>query len=278
MEATAEIAILLATYNGEKYISEQLDSLLKQSYSNFMIVIRDDGSNDSTLKIINEYIKRYPNKISLLHDDCPHRGAKNGFLHLLEKVNANYYMFCDQDDVWLPDKVELSILKLKELESIHPGKAVMVHTDLAIVNKNLEPIYNSLWDWAGFNVDLNRKFNYAVMGNVFTGCTMIFNSIAKSIIFPVHPKSSMHDEWIGLVIAKYGIIDNIKKQTILYRQHGKNVCSTGEKKDFSKQRFSFKILYQWYYDNIELLTFLNYGSVFKAIFYKILYLIKRRFR
>ena len=277
MEEMDKIAILMATYNGEKYIREQLDSLLGQSYRNFKIYVRDDGSADETVEIIREYQSRYPDFIVLVTDNTLHRGARDSFMYLLSQVKARYYMFCDQDDVWLKDKIAVSFAKLRELEGKSPEKPIMVHTDLRVVDEDLKMIYNSLWRWAGFNVDLNKHFNYTVIGNVFTGCTMIFNRIARDIALPIHPKSSMHDEWIGLLVAKNGVVDNIKEQTILYRQHGKNVCSIGEKKDFSKQRFSFKSLYQWYYKQKELLDFLHYGSVYKAVFFKLLYILKRKY-
>lgn len=277
MEDMDKIVILLATYNGEKYLKEQLESLLNQSYNDFTVIIRDDGSTDSTFAIIEKYRDRYPDRFLVINDAVQHRGARDSFMYLLECVDADYYFFCDQDDVWLPNKVEISLHKMKKMEAAYPGLPVMVHTDLRIVDENLSPLYDSLWRWAGFDVDLNKKFNYSVMGNVFTGCTMIINSAARQKSLPIHPKSAMHDEWIGLIVAKYGKVDNIKEQTILYRQHGKNVCSIGLQKDFSKQKFSFKLLYQWYYDNLELLNYLGYGGVFKAIYYKSLYLVKRRF-
>lgn len=277
MEEMDEIAILVATFNGAKYLREQLDSLFKQTYKKFKIYIRDDGSIDGTVNIIKEYKQRYPGYITLVKDDIYHRGARDSFMFLLSEVNAAYYMFCDQDDVWLPKKIELSLRKLLELEEKWPDKPIMVHTDLKVVNEDLSLIYDSLWKWAGFDVDLNKHFNYTVMGNVFTGCTMIFNRKTRDKALPIHPKSSMHDEWIGLIVAKNGVIDNIKSQTILYRQHGKNVCSIGVKKDFSKQRFSLTSLYKWYYNQKELLDYLKYGNVIKAIYYKVLYLIRRRY-
>ena len=276
-EMDKKIVILLATYNGVRFLSEQFDSLLRQTFQDFTVIIRDDGSTDGTIEIIENYALRYPRKFFILKDDVLHRGARESFMYLLENVIADYYLFCDQDDVWLPSKLELSLNKIKETERLNPELPVMIHTDLRIVDENLNTLYDSLWQWAGFDVDLNKQFNYAVMGNVFTGCTMIINRKARDFALPIHPKSSMHDEWIGLVISKYGIVDNLKAQTILYRQHGKNVCSIGDQKDFSKQKFKFSILYQWYYDNYELLSYLKYGSVVKAIYYKTIYLIKRRF-
>ena len=112
------ISILLSTYNGEKYLSEQLDSILQQSYQNFIIYIRDDGSNDNTLNIIMYYVHNFPSKIKLVDDKVKHRGAKLSFIWLMSHIESDYYMFCDQDDVWLPNKIELSIDKLSKLVNL----------------------------------------------------------------------------------------------------------------------------------------------------------------
>lgn len=265
----------MATYNGEKYISDQLNSLLKQSYNNFEVFIRDDGSNDNTVDIIKKYIQLYPGKISLVDDKIKHRGAKDSFFFLLNNVESSYYMFCDQDDYWLSNKIEISLRKIKELEQSHPQKGIMVHTDLIIVDENLNTLYESFWKWGKFNVDLNKKFEFAPFGNVFTGCTMIINNHLKRYIFPVPNYVQMHDQWIGLVATKYGIVDNIKIGSIKYRQHGNNVCSIGNKK-----RFSLKsILHRknWFEEIKPILVDLNYGSKMKAYFYKFIYSFSRIF-
>lgn len=277
MEAKDRIAILLATYNGEKFLSEQLDSLFTQSVQNFKIYIRDDGSNDGTIEIIQKYIYRYPERIVLSKDGTLHRGAKNSFLWLLEHISAQYYMFCDQDDVWLPFKIEHTLSRMKEVESKHPTKAIMIHTDLKIVDANLNVINDSFWNWGKFNVDLNKKFNFAAIGNVFTGCTMMINDNAKKYIFPINNTVKLHDEWIGLAITKYGKVENLKEQTILYRQHGNNVCSAGEEKEFNLKRYTDFSFDKWYVIRKPILDSVDYGSKYKAFIFKIIYSFFRTF-
>lgn len=277
MAENSKIAILLATYNGENFISEQLDSLFSQTIQNFKIYVRDDGSTDNTINILKKYIKKNPNKITLLNDKTLHRGARDSFLWLLENVESQYFMFCDQDDVWLPYKIEHTLKKMTETELKNPGKAVMIHTDLKIVDKDLNVINSSFWNWGKFNVDLNRHFNFAALGNVFTGCTMMINSAAKKYIFPINTNIKLHDEWIGLTIVKNGIVDNLKEQTMLYRQHGNNVCSAGNKKEFNLKHYISFNINNWYDNRKPILDSVGYGSKTKAIFFKFLYSFIRTF-
>ena len=106
------IAILMSTYNGERYLREQIDSLLNQTYKDWKLYIRDDGSTDETISIIESYVNDYPDLIVLLKDDLGNLGSARSFMRILSVVDADYYMFCDQDDVWLPNKV-------KDLSLIH---------------------------------------------------------------------------------------------------------------------------------------------------------------
>ena len=138
------IAILLATYNGGDRIHVLLDSILNQSYKNFTLYIHDDGSTDITLSVINSYQKGYP-QIILLEDPFNHRGAKQSFIWMLSHVTADYYMFCDQDDLWLPNKINQSIHFIYNIEKENPDKPICIHTDLAVADANYNVISKSLW-------------------------------------------------------------------------------------------------------------------------------------
>ena len=127
-QCDSKIAILLATYNGEKYIQEQLDSLLDQSYQDFKIYIHDDDSKDMTVDILMKYKKMFPKKIKILEGKST-GSPKNNFLYLLGNVDAEYYMFCDQDDFWKKDKVQKTYDKMIENEEKNKSKPILVFSD-----------------------------------------------------------------------------------------------------------------------------------------------------
>lgn len=219
------INILLATYNGEKYLKEQFDSLFTQTYQDFKILVRDDGSNDKTIEIIKEYEIKYPNKFELIEDDLGNLGSSKSFMKLLEHSDNDYLMFCDQDDVWLPNKIETSLQKLKELEKEH-GKDIplLVFTDLQVVDVNLNILEKSFWSYQKLIPNISKDWKKLLAQNVITGCTIIMNKKAKEVSLPFTLKIMIHDQWIGVNVSKYGKIGYINEQTIFYRQHGKNVA------------------------------------------------------
>lgn len=279
---TGNIAILLATYNGERFIKEQLDSLLTQTYQDWHLYVHDDSSQDATVAIIKEFTDKHPDKITLL-DYPPTGGACSNFLSMLKRVEARYYMFCDQDDVWLPKKIEMSIEELKKQEEQHPQKAIAVYTDLQIVDENLTPLFPSMWEHAGVYPQYLRTF--ADCGGhtaIATGCTMLFNHQAKTVVggFPAD-KALMHDIWVCLCVLKCGgILTGIEEKTLLYRQHGHNTLGATDTKAADigicyrlrniKKVFRSNRLY------FAMLSSLGYGSVVKYLFAKIRY--KRRIR
>ena len=214
-----KIAILLATYNGAKYIREQLDSLFQQSFDNFHLYIRDDGSSDDTLKIVAEYCQKYPDRITFFEDSQKHKGAAKSFMQMLQNVDSDYYMFCDQDDIWLPNKIEKTFARMKEVEGSFP---TLVATDLKVVDEQLNPIKDSFN--ADLKIDIFRKHPELIcVRHVVTGCTMMFNRAAKEAALPMSPRATMHDEWVALCVHfKNGIISILDDATVLYRQHTKN--------------------------------------------------------
>ncbi len=218
MLSVEPVLILLSTYNGSNYLNEQIDSLYGQTYNNIKIIARDDGSNDITLEVLKSY------NIELMPQG-EHLGPKSSFSALSEyalKKDYQYFMFCDQDDVWEKDKVEKSLEKIKKLEKEFPNKPLLVHTDLEIVNEKLVNIHESMWHYEHLNPKLN-SFNQLLMQNTITGCSIMVNKKLLDLAMPI-PKQGviMHDWWIGLVASKFGKITFIDKATIKYRQHKKN--------------------------------------------------------
>lgn len=291
MNKNPKIEILMATYNGENYLSEQIESLLDQTYENWILLIRDDGSKDSTVDIIKIYEKKYPMKIKLLIDGKKGLGAKNNFLELLKNSKENYIMFCDQDDVWLPNKIEITLEKMLKEEK----GATLVHTDLKVVNKNLKIINDSFWKFQNLNPK-RKQYNYLIVQNNITGCTMMLNKELVNLLkinFPFQ-NGIMHDWIIGIIASLKGKIEYLNEPTILYRQHGKN--DIGAKKynliyfleKFLKNRKEIKLKNeQVKYQIEEIITKLECDDKIKKevvkyielknIFFKKIWIIKKRY-
>ncbi len=228
------IAILLATYNGEQYLRQQLDSLLGQTFKDIHLYVRDDGSTDTTPQIIREYARRHLN-ITVLEEGEKNMGSKWNFEHLLRAAHADYYMFCDQDDVWLPNKIELSLLKMRQMEEYYGDIPLLVHTDLMVVDNKMKVMAKSFWKYSYLSPQLvDRNIYYMGISNSVTGCTILMNEKAKKASLPFHQHVLMHDAWVALCVMKYGKINYIETPTVLYRQHGNNVLGA------IKYRFSLR--------------------------------------
>ena len=218
-----KIDILLATYNGEKYLKEQLDSILNQTYKNIRIIISDDCSKDTTPEILKEYQKK-DDRIEL-HIQKNNLGVVKNIEFLLKEVKSPYYMLADQDDYWLPEKAEKSLEKLKE------EKADLVFGDLEVVDKNLNTMYSSFNDYMLLTRKINKYINsYKVnyLYNCITGCTVLAKkeTIEKIIPLPTNSKRVLHDHWIGLMVALNGKLAYVPEKYIRYRQHGNNEVGT----------------------------------------------------
>jgi len=216
------VTILLATYNGASYLNEQLDSLLNQTYTDWNLLVHDDNSDDNTVKIIKQYIKRCPEKIILIDDKISYNSASANFASLLKHVTTEYVMFCDQDDVWLPNKIEITLNKMIDLENSELiKKPLLVHTDLKIVDSDLNILSNSYRIYQNLNPQYHT-LNRLLVQNVITGCTIIINKELVKRIQSIPREAIMHDWWIGLVATTFGEIHYITTPTILYRQHTNN--------------------------------------------------------
>lgn len=231
------IDILLSTYNGEKYIEQQIHSILQQSRSDWVLLIRDDLSHDSTPHLIHKLQYLYPQKIQIIDDKSTNLGASQSFSKLLEKSKSDYVMFCDQDDVWVPNKIELTISKIQELEYIHSKKTpLLVHSDLKVVDHQLDLIENSFWKYQNLDPKQGNFLNRTLVQNVVTGCTVMINQPLRQLATPIPNECIMHDWWIALVAAAFGKIAYIETPTVLYRHHQSNLI--GSKKWDLKYIFS----------------------------------------
>lgn len=226
------ITILLGTYNGKNYIREQLESLLNQTYKDFKIIIYDDCSTDDTYEILKEYQEKYSDKIFVLKNVRNSGNPKHNFINMLINHKDDYIMLCDQDDVWKEDKIELTLQEMKSVEGIYGiNTPILVHTDLTVVDKNLNLIYKSFKHQMKANYD-KTKLNNIIIQNTLTGCTGMINKALSSMILEEPEYCVMHDWWILLIASAFGVISHIDNKTILYRQHGKNEVGAGNIRSF----------------------------------------------
>lgn len=218
-----KVEILLATYNGAAYLEAQLESLLKQTFQDWKVIARDDGSSDATLKILKDFAQRHPNRIQIIEDGKKGLGAKGNFARLLEFAQARYVMFCDQDDVWLPSKIELTLARMQALEAkLGPQTPVLVCTDLEVVDRNLQRIAPSLVEYQSLEPRSGQPWKHLMVQNFVTGCTVMLNRSLLQQALPIPLEAKMHDWWLALVGGVFGHIEFVPEPTVLYRQHGNN--------------------------------------------------------
>ncbi len=217
---TFKVQILLSTYNGQKYLQELMDSLLNQDFPNLEILVRDDGSTDETLGVLEKYsglknVQILPGK---------NLGAASSFLKLLQLSSpaVEYIAFCDQDDVWKEDKVSRAISILEKYGNNLP---VMYCSRVTLVDEKLKII--------GLSQIPKREpaFGNALVQNIATGCTIIINNAARQLIIKELPSSVMiHDWWVYQVVSAFGKVIYDAESRIFYRQHSSNMI--GEKSSF----------------------------------------------
>ena len=221
-----KVDILLATYNGEKYIREQIDSILNQTHTEFRLLISDDGSTDGTRNILNEY-KLKDNRIEVFMQE-KNLGVVKNFEFLLGKVEAKYYMFSDQDDIWKESKIEKSLNKIEEGYDL-------VYSDLEVVDENLNVTYSSYWKLKGIYNKIKKYNNFEslYLNNFVTGCTLISKKelINSFMPLPNTSKFVLHDYWISLIISQNGKIAYVEEPLIKYRQHKNNKVGSKKKSD-----------------------------------------------
>lgn len=222
--ANPKVQVLLATYNGARFLREQIDSVLEQTYPWLEVLERDDGSTDDTMAILEEYARCVPERVSLLRDGERSGSAKGNFLRLLAASNAPYVCLCDQDDVWLPEKVSAGLEAMRRLEAEY-GKdgPLLVFSDLRVVDERLRKLHPSLWRHEGLDPAAVHRLRSMLGQNVVTGCTAMLNRRLVELALQMPDETPMHDRWIGLLATALGHACYLSEPLVLYRQHGGNV-------------------------------------------------------
>jgi rhamnosyltransferase len=214
------VIVLLSTYNGSRYLREQIESLVAQEGVNLKILVRDDGSTDETKSILEDY----QSKGVLTWYKGPNLKPARSFLDLLVKApSADYYAFCDQDDVWLPNKLNVALEKLNIVENNKPG---LYFSEKYYVDSSLKLIRKSQ------SVGYQYSFFESLVDCNCTGCTMVINKPLKELLVKAIPEYiEMHDSWIfRFCLACGGKVIHDDDAYIYYRQHENNVIGANDSK------------------------------------------------
>lgn len=217
------IDILLATYNGEAFLPEQLDSLLRQTSGDWRLLVRDDGSNDKTLEVLEAYRDRFSGKLSILSNQGTRLGPGGNFSELLQHSAAEYIMFCDQDDIWFPEKIDRTLAEMRRLEGEHgPDSPCLVFSDVTVVDEQLRVVAPSGWRSQNADPVAGTRLSRLVLMNPGNGCTMMLNRALLTMATPIPAEALMHDYWLALVATAFGHTGVLRTPTLYYRQHGRN--------------------------------------------------------
>ena len=224
MNSEDVVQILLATYNGWRYLDAFMDSLLAQDYQGWSLLVRDDCSTDGTPALLEHWRARLGNRMKI----HPASGQSNlgvvgNFSRLLTASTAPYVMFADQDDIWRPDKISLTLAAMRQREAaVGSGRPVLVHTDLAMMDEELVMVSPSHWRHQGLVPDRGHELGHMIVENVVWGCTSMLNRSLVELTGEIPREAQFHDWWISLVAAAFGEIVSLPVQTIAWRRHGSN--------------------------------------------------------
>ncbi len=224
------VDILLATYNGARFLPAQLASLSRQSHRDWRLIVRDDGSSDGSLDIVRQWADREQRALLVVVDGIKGLGPAQSFGRLLDRSDAPYFAFCDQDDVWDEVKVQRLLAEVLAMEADH-GLALpmLAHSNLAIVDEDLTPTGANFWEGARIvcpNIGRSEpdKAGRAslLLQNVVTGCASLGNSSLRQVAGSMPEGVHVHDWWVALIAAHFGAVRGVPETLVQYRQHSGN--------------------------------------------------------
>lgn len=235
------ICIIMAAYQGEQYLARQIDSIIENTYQNTELHIYDDGSTDNTFAIAQRYADKYPDKIYAVRN-VMNKGVILNFLEATASLEADYYMYCDQDDVWLPEKIQKTLDYMKKQENTATpacSTPVVVFSDAIVTDANLAQTAPSFQRQSGYDTNA-LDLPHLLMENKLIGCTMMFNRAARDKLLERKMSSAirMHDWWLALIGAAFGKVAYLDEPLMLYRQHDHNVIGGSSKGSYLKDRIS----------------------------------------
>jgi glycosyltransferase involved in cell wall biosynthesis len=246
-----KVEILLSSYNGERYIDTQLESIFSQTYKNITVSVRDDGSSDDTINILNNYKRKFKNlKIKASNNV----GPTESFFQLLKDVDSDslYVAFADQDDLWFDDKISKAIECIQDLDPCIP---VLYCSNVSLTDSELNITKDRRWD-----KDLVHSFYNALLENFVQGCTIVLNRAAVELINSRTRDSKdiiLHDWWIYLTCSMFGLIVYDNKPSMLYRLHTENVAGHTEGLKLFVRRIQRLISHDSFLDTKQVAIFLD---------------------
>jgi len=228
------VLVLLSSYNGARYIAEQIESIRGQTFRDWRLLIRDDGSSDGTKSIVSK-LSALDDRIEILVDNRGNVGPYPSFGFLLSaagKTDARYVFLSDQDDVWMPTKMADQLEALMSAEKAHGAShPILAHSDLEVVGEELEPIHPSFREYQGFSHSFNDPLRTLLIHNGIIGCTIAMNRALLNIALPL-PSGLHHDWWLGLCAAATGTVVSTGERTVRYRQHASNAVGAHARRAF----------------------------------------------
>lgn len=213
------VSIPLATYNGERFLRKQLDSIYGQTWDYFEVIAADDCSSDSTVAILEEYHQRYGLIYSINERNL---GFVRNFERLLGRCSGDYIALADQDDIWLPDKLTKLVATI--------GDASLVYSDAKFIDSDDNEVTGRLLDEAGVRLPDGKPFEQLVCSTCVTGCTVLFRSGLLELALPIPPYETYHDWWIAVSATRMDGIRRLDECLTLYRQHDSNITGANRKK------------------------------------------------
>jgi glycosyltransferase involved in cell wall biosynthesis len=231
-----EIQVLLSTYNGRDFLKEQLDSIFAQSGVSVRVLARDDGSDDGTAIMLEDYARSSHGLLEILKKPSGNLGVIKSYEALLKNSDGRILAFADQDDVWMSDKLAKSYEALRLIEGDGAVPA-MVYSDLHVVSEDLASIRGSFYDHQRIKARRAYSVKRLTVQNSVVGCTMLFNKALVDIALPFPVSCRMHDWWLALCAAGFGAVSFVPSSTVFYRQHSGNAVGA--------QTFSSRLRSAW---------------------------------
>jgi len=233
-EQSPKIDVLIAVYNGEKFLKQQLESILAQTYKNIEIYISDDKSTDNTLKILSLYQKKYPKKLFYSSNE-KNVGLVKNFENLISNCSSEYIALSDQDDIWAKNKLEIQINEMLKMEEIDDNRACLVHSDLSMIDDHSHLINRSYFKYRNYHLKLKKDLGHILGPCGVMGNTILLNKKLKDIILPFPEELDFHDYWIAVNCELFGKRKTLKLQLVKYRIHYNNSSNSKEKFDKRKK-------------------------------------------